>query len=322
MGSCREEVFLSPQGLAFFRKVSSLLASGRRSLPNVLFTYSFEDNRPRFCAPSSGYCRKVPLLSQIKTLGEEDGDDLDILIPQWMFTPNSLYIYPWHLKKDLAFFRGEPFCSYYWAGRYRCHDACSRTGLAQLSHRDRLAGNATVLDVGLLERVDKEVDEHGQDVNFLCIKMDIPASERVPIPEHSYYKWLLHLEGITASSRLSQLMLVNSVVVMQRQPFIEYFYRSLKPNTHYVPFWNATGDWHMDDVYEVIRELRSRDLREPQDVQRIVQAAQSFAIKYTTPLARLKYLRDALVAYKSLFPGMDSFLESYVAGMRKRGFDI
>ncbi|GFR48600.1 hypothetical protein Agub_g10504 [Astrephomene gubernaculifera] len=314
---------ISPHAAAFHRKVTSLLASGRRQLPNALFVYSFEDNQPRFCSPSSQYCRRVPLISQVKTLGEPDGDDLDILVPQWLYTPSQLYMHPWHLKKDLAFFRGEPFCSSYWWDRYRCHDACPRTALAQLAARDMAAGNASVLDVGLLRGVERERGADGQPLTrFRCLKQDLPALQWVSLPEHSRYRWLLHLEGLTASSRLSQLMLVNSVVVLQRQPFVEYFYRSLKPHVHYVPFWNATDEWFMADIYDVIGELRRWDASDPRAIQRIIREAQNFALKFTLPAARLQYLRDALTAYRELFPSMDSFLEEYVAGLRQRGFRI
>ncbi|PNH11214.1 KDEL motif-containing protein 2 [Tetrabaena socialis] len=119
-----------------------------------------------------------------------------------------------------------------------------------------------------------------------------------------------------------QLMLTNSVVLFQRQPFIEYFYRSLKPWVHYIPFWNETGR-DMDDVYAVVGELRRRDAREPAAVQAIVAEAQSFAIRFTLAPARFQYLKQALQSYKELFgPSMDSFLESFVAGLRARGFAI
>ncbi|GIL43709.1 hypothetical protein Vafri_1362 [Volvox africanus] len=313
----------SPAGIAFYRKVTSFLSSGRRSLPNALFVFSFEDNRPRFCSPSSKFCKSVPMFSQFKTLGEPDGDDLDILLPQWLYTPNSMYFYPWHLKKDLAFFRGEPFCSGYWAGQYRCFDACPRISLAQQSHRDKESGNCTVLDVRLVTPVQALLGPDGQPQRFRCLKKNLPSVPRVSIPGHSFYKWLLHMEGITASSRLSQLMLINSVVVMQRQAFIEYFYRSLKPYVHYVPFWNVTDNWAQDDIYEVIRALREKDISDPSGVQQIVHDAQSFALRFTAPLSRFQYLKDALNAYRGLFNNtMDDFIETYVSELRQRGFNI
>ncbi|PNH09233.1 O-glucosyltransferase rumi, partial [Tetrabaena socialis] len=220
------------------------------------------------------------------------------------------------------FFRGEPFCSSFWVGRYRCHDACPRTGLAQLSALDQLNGRPKLLDVGIVEPVERPTLPDGKPLPFRCLQMDIPLAKRTPIAEHSYYKWLLHMEGISASSRLSQLMLVNSVILFQRQPFIEYFYRSLQPNVHYVPFWNATDKDGMDDVYNVVRGLRQKDLEDPDWVQGIVRAAQGFALKFTLPLARFQYLKDALTAYRDLFPTMDSYLETYVDGLRGRGFNI
>ncbi|PNH09244.1 O-glucosyltransferase rumi [Tetrabaena socialis] len=104
-----------------------------------------------------------------------------------------------------------------------------------------------------------------------------PVVPRTPLAHHSYYKWLLHLEGISASSRLSQLFLTNSVVLLQQQPFIEYFYRSLRAWTHYVPFWNGSSPSGMGDVYGVVEALRRREAEQPETLQAIVRAAQGFA---------------------------------------------
>ena len=53
----------------------------------------------------------------------------------------------------------------------------------------------------------------------------------------------------------------------------------MKPDVHYVPFWNATNKWTMDDIYDVIADLRRRDASDPESIQRIVREAQSFALK-------------------------------------------
>ena len=44
--------------------------------------------------------------------------------------------------------------------------------------------------------------------------------------------------------------------------------------------------------------------------------------RFSTPAARVRYLRDALTAYKALFGDMDSFLERYVGELRNQGFPI
>ncbi|GIL89329.1 hypothetical protein Vretifemale_17159 [Volvox reticuliferus] len=72
--------FRNRQVVHFHRRLTAALASGRLKLPNVFFIYNTDDNAPRFNAP--GRMLPVPLLSLIKSRGLEDGDDLDVLVPQ------------------------------------------------------------------------------------------------------------------------------------------------------------------------------------------------------------------------------------------------
>ncbi len=43
--------------------------------------------------------------------------------------------------------------------------------------------------------------------------------------EHAMYRYLLHLDGASASYRLAHLFLINSLVLKQESRYIEYFYR-------------------------------------------------------------------------------------------------
>ena len=52
--------------------------------------------------------------------------------------------------------------------------------------------------------------------------------------QHALYKYLLNLDGYTASYRLAKLMHSNSVVLKEASPHIEYFYRSLKPHVSHI----------------------------------------------------------------------------------------
>ncbi|PNH10315.1 Protein O-glucosyltransferase 1 [Tetrabaena socialis] len=241
---------------------------------------------------------------------------------QFNWNPSSVYLYPWHLKKDLAYFRGVPFCSGYWHQHTaaNCTFICPRAYLSWRSFDDQRSGRPQLLDVGLVEPFVMP-QQPGPGSPPLCVPEAPPVVPRTPVADHTHYKWLLHIEGVTASSRLSQLFMTNSVVLFQQQPFVEYFYRSLKPNVHYVPFWMATPAG-IADVYDVVERLRRLDRDEPAATQRIVREAQMFATKFTSPSARAHYLLEALMAYKALFADMDAFLEGYVAGLREKGFDI
>ncbi|KAG2426111.1 hypothetical protein HYH02_014866 [Chlamydomonas schloesseri] len=287
------------------RKLTAALQSGRVQLPNCLFIYVTDDNVFRFGDPRRN--QTAPHFALMKAVGVPGGGaDLDILLPQMRDVSDSLHMVPWPLKTDLAFFRGVPTCTGKWIERYGYLDSCSRVVLSYYTDRDTKAGNGTVLDVAITEPFQYRAAENSS-VAYLP-----PVKPAVPIPQWSRYKWLLNLEGVVAAYRLSQLMTVNSLVLFQRVPYIEYFYRSIQPWQHYVPFWNATGTdgqlRGMDDVYDVVRELRRLDAQEPAKIQQIIANAQTFAARFLTNHMRIAYYKAALEQYKSLFPDMDAYI--------------
>ncbi|KAG2497139.1 hypothetical protein HYH03_004730 [Edaphochlamys debaryana] len=317
----------SDQIKSFGIRVTRWLTRGHLQLPDVLFMINVEDNRPRWCGPKQECV--VPLISLGKTMDHE-GNDTDILVPQLFFGDNTFYYHPWELKKDVAYFRGVPFCSgYWWNVSDTCLVACPRTYLAWRSDLDaRTNRTPSYLDVGIVEPATLPWvnDTQGELYQKMkgCQPDSIPTVPRVGMWRHARYKYLLQLEGITFSCRLSQLLMTNSLVLFQRQPFVEYFYRSLRPWVHYVPFWTAKahsrGDWNsLDDVYGVIDGLRRREQQDPKEVHRMVAAANAFATKFTTSYGRARYLKDALTAYKDLFPDMDQYLAQFVEGLKANG---
>ncbi|KAG2497138.1 hypothetical protein HYH03_004729 [Edaphochlamys debaryana] len=242
------------------------------------------------------------------------------------FGGNTFYSLPWHLKRDQAYFRGIPFCSGIWKQTVPgCAVACPRTFYAWRSDLDaRTNRTPSYLDVGIVEPPHMPwVNDTNEKQGYINCNPDaLPVFERTAMSRHAKYKYLLHLEGIAYSSRLSQLMLTNSLVLFQRQPFLEWFYRSLRPGVHYVPFWNATifaNNGSLLDVYDIIDDLRRRDEKDPRDLQRMITAANNFAMKFTTATGRARYLREALTAYRALFIDMDPYLEQFVAGLKAQG---
>ncbi|CAK0901584.1 unnamed protein product [Prorocentrum cordatum] len=58
----------------------------------------------------------------------------------------------------------------------------------------------------------------------------------VPMEDHARHKYLLHLDGTTASNRLLKLLMLGSVVLKQDSVYQEWFYRHLQPGVHFVAF--------------------------------------------------------------------------------------
>ncbi len=55
--------------------------------------------------------------------------------------------------------------------------------------------------------------------------MAAPQRQYTHIREHARYRYLLHLDGASSSSRLGLLMSTDSLVLKQRSPYVEYFTR-------------------------------------------------------------------------------------------------
>ncbi len=69
------------------------------------------------------------------------------------------------------------------------------------------------------------------------------------MPNASRWRFQLNTDGHTASSRLGHLLGINSVVLKERSPWIEYYYRALVEGKDHVAV-------KADEVLQTIKELR------------------------------------------------------------------
>eukprot|EP00798_Chlamydomonas_sp_ICE-L_P030640 gene30640-35655_t len=164
--------------------------------------------------------------------------DEDILVPVTLDANQPSYDFPWEKKIDRAFFRGTNYCHSRTFGYAK--DVCSRKHLEQLSRQASARGpaildsGAPMLDVGLTAKLAGNIGKPAPGSNDGLI-----LQSTVPIESHARFSFLLSLDGITASNRLSKLMHTNSVVLKQHSPWIEWYYRSLAQGVHYIGFWET-----------------------------------------------------------------------------------
>lgn len=130
------------------------------------------------------------------------------------------------------------------------------------------------------------------------------------IKDHARFKLLFGLDGISLSFRLHKIMRTGSPVLKESSPWVEYFSRSLRNMTHYIPVWNYPTLWNgvLDTVQEYLDPKNDRLLRN------IAQNAQEFAWKYTGSRARALYWQRTLTEYKSLWEDMDAWIEEVCDG--------
>ena len=124
-----------------------------------------------------------------------------------------------------------------------------------------------------------------------------PLLERGPpawytIADHARFKYLLSLDGITASFRVGKLLAVNSVLLKEVSTRVEYFYAALRPHGgaaapgEYLPIFNSS----VTDWADIIAAARGSPLRQ-RELQEVALRGQAFAAKYLCVRARLLYWR-------------------------------
>ncbi|GFR49388.1 hypothetical protein Agub_g11440 [Astrephomene gubernaculifera] len=190
--------------------------------------------------------------------------------------PYSLYSFPWEKKINKAVFRGTGWCH---GGKVV---ACPRRHLANESNFN---GHNDTLDVQITGWV-------GPPMPY----------QSLSIKDHARYKYVLSLDGATASNRFAKLLGTNSVVLKEESAYIGHFYRSVQAYEHYLPILSR----HPNDWLDVFDTYRDRDV----ELKRIVNNAQRFAARYLCDRAIALYFRRALVRYKELFSDMQDFIDS------------
>ncbi|KAG2440781.1 hypothetical protein HXX76_003637 [Chlamydomonas incerta] len=232
--------------------------------------------KPR--SPKTPACT-VPLFSLIKSwdYAAADSAETDVLLPFFNHVYENLVMYPWDKKYDKALMRA--------AMQAQMKPNSTRLWIMKLQEAD--ADGKRLLDAGITNNLNK--------------KKKVKLANFVTIPDHARWKYLLSADGFTASCRLGKLMGTNSVVLKETTEWIEYYYRSLKPGTHFVPFTK-------DNVLQVLLELE----KDPQRCQRVSAAAQQFAYTYLSQHGKAMYVRRALLKYNGLFDDMSNFMSELV----------
>lgn len=95
------------------------------------------------------------------------------------------------------------------------------------------------------------------DTNHEMVSMPEIMSDYVAPSDSLHYKYLLQIDGVTCSShRFYWTLLSNCVVFKQVTDNIEWYYRGLSPNYHYVPIAKD-----MSDLLEKIDYAKNHDLQ-------------------------------------------------------------
>ncbi|KAL4422563.1 hypothetical protein ABPG75_008760 [Micractinium tetrahymenae] len=176
--------------------------------------------------------------------------------------------------------KGIPWCSVHPLGgtEFKPGSNCSRESLSILSGE-----HPGLLNVSINRPYGQAPGKEG------------PAATHL---EHARYKYLLQLDGITASRRFATLLSMNSLVLKQESQHLEWYYHALQPCVHYLPIWQSSEE----DVLGLLRTLRGNPANDL-IAQRIAANANAFAATWLDDDGQLRYWQLVIDRYLQLYRG-------------------
>lgn len=242
------------------------------------YTFLYRNVVPPLSNPARSY---APIVTSYS-----NPEYLDITIPivqDWIIAtrPDEYYPIttdiPWANKIETAFFRGSA------TGRLNNNQ---RIHLAQISFDWSTTSQSNLLDAGVTSWNLSDKIDSGGFVHYIIPKdmeaKGITIKKKIPMDEQVCYKYLININGHTASNR--QNWILNSGCLMLS---IESLYNdstwidnNLKPWKHYVPIKSD-----LSDLEEKILWCKSND----DECKQIVKRAKAFA--------KLYFNRDTIAEY-------------------------
>lgn len=192
--------------------------------------------------------------------------------PSWNQVSEEIKIinsnFSWDNKDKRCFFIGH---SYAWND---CRiNFCQKT----LQYPDKLDGRISFLT------------EHSQHLSEGPLKPLI--GQWVPMIEYPKYKYLMHLDGNTASERLRLLLAFDSVTIKHESPYYEFYYPLLEAGKHYVLV--------NEDLSNLILKLDELE-DDPKLCRYISDEGMKFANETLSYQNILRYVKEAFDRYATL----------------------
>lgn len=203
--------------------------------------------------------------------------------PRWQAELAAAF--PWERKLEVGFWRGI---------NADTNEVDGETGhmVGGMSHHRKRLVDATLaqgdaadhrlLDARFVADFDAAADR-SQLANFTSMR------------DHGAYKYLLHIDGATYSSRYMKLLLLNSVVLKQVSGWHEYFEAAMRPYREFLPF-----DRHStENVTAQVRWAIAND----GEARKIGERGNAFARKHLSIGGAECYWWRLLTEYATIFEG-------------------
>ena len=190
--------------------------------------------------------------------------------------------YPWGKKEEIAFWRGGS--TGYWHDGWDW-DFTPRAQVVLYAEKHPQDVDASFPSISWVHQ-NTHAEFKDQDMGgYLAPKYQ------------QRYKYLLAVDGNTFPSSLVWQLSVNCVVIKNRSPYLEWYYRGLVDGVHYISY-----DTNCHDLKDVVDYLRAND----DHARQIARAGMEFADKYLTHEGYAYYIYHLLQAYAKLQQGNDS----------------
>lgn len=212
--------------------------------------------------------------------------DIPFIIPEdWMLANNNIIEdnnqIEWKDKKEIAFFRG------------------SATGSPRLEENQRLQiskldvewRDNNLIDAGVVSWNRRDKIDNNLTMTFIDIaNLGFKLKERIPMNEQKIYKYILNINGHSATNRFSYLLQSGSLILNVESldnvvGTTRWFDHLLKAYIHYIPIKKD-----FSDLKEQIKWCRDHD----KECKKIVKNAQLFYNEYLSRDSILKYSSEVL----------------------------
>lgn len=233
----------------------------------------------------------------------------DILIPsyddwnrsqspnKWFPKSSQIYNYkfdiPWKEKISTAVFRGSS------TGSGLTIETNQRLKVSYMSKIEKMKKNhKNYLDAGITKwnlRPKKFMNnEYLQTLNLQ--ELDLELVDKLTPYEQSRYKYIIHIDGHVTAHRLSYQLSMNSVILLVKNKWKNWYYDLLNPYEHYIPVQED-----LSDLFEKIEWCRNNDHK----CQIIAENAKKFYDYYLTQNGILDHWQKILVDLKSEIGNFD-----------------
>jgi len=258
------------------RSLQDLLESA--SLPDLDFILALGDaiDDATLSAPVFAFAKNP--LQQKKIILIPDFEALQRSEPLLNEVEKGMKKNPWHKKKAMAFWRGA--CT---GGQFNLDTFTHlpRPELVALSLK-----SPHLIDARLTLPVTQSDEPASIEKNFGQY-----FGKSIPIKTHLQYKYQILIDGNTcAFARAYWQLFSNSVIFKQDSPNIQWYYRALQPNVHFIPFQSP------NELGLKLEWAKKHD----KEVEKISQNAQKFANENLKKSDVYLYLYLLLKAYSKI----------------------